>query len=71
MKPKKLTIVLDLDGTLIRASSHKPNGGPKPIKVKFKPVGQKARTVWVQKRPFLSEFLLLLCKEANIGIFFS
>lgn len=71
LKPKTLTVVLDLEGTLIHSSYIKPPKSTKYSTIKVKPIGLKAQYIYVQKRPFQNEFLEQLCNEANIVIYSS
>jgi hypothetical protein len=59
LRQKDITIVLDLDNTLIYADKTQPKEG-KYTKIKFQPIGMTEQMVYVQKRPFLNEFLELV-----------
>lgn len=69
--PKAMTMVLDLDETLIHHTLTPPTIG-KYKTLQFKPVGADSWiTFYVQKRPFLSEFIELLQKDFKIIIYTS
>ena len=69
--PKVMTMVLDLDETLIHHTLKPPTIGTYKALL-FRPIGADSqKTIYVQKRPFLGEFIELLQKDFNIIIYTS